>query len=791
MSIRTHSFLPLFSCLILWGPLFAKAATNETPLAPLATSSQTKPECLPNWIAPPQYIPDDSALNSAQSDTLQQPNSLTYKLTGNVVLKQPGLVVLSNHVRLNRQTQEANIFGQVQLHRKDLIVTGDSARIDEQAKTAQIKHTKFQFTANRSHGTAKQVDINQTTQLAQLDDATYTTCPIVEYSWQARNGNVVTDSKYDWELDFDRLDIDNNRRRIYGYNTVLYFQTVPVFYTPYIDFPMDDRASGFLFPTIGSYRSLTRETAENYVAIPYYFNLAPNYDDTLTVLKMQDRGWVVENEFRYLQPHHNAELTLTGLNDQVTQKEGLSYIDASGQPAYGKKIDQRWRGKLIANQQWGSGFSSDLLWHEVSDKYFYTDIPVESALDTVSYTPRYASVNYAKGNLQAGVQLLDYLRLRETAPYNYEKRPEVTLNYYRPFESGFFENTSVNLAAESTEFQISTTGHTKPEALRTVLSPSAQYNLLKPYGSLKAEIVANKVNYFMEDNGYNNTGSSEHNINVPQYALKGGLIFERDFTLGDTAMVQTLEPELQYLYVPYQKQSQIPLFDTVYKSLDFSNLFTYNRFSGMDRIGDTNQVSAALSTRFLKQDGRPIAEAGIGQIFYLEDRKLTLNDTPTQTELTQNTAHVSDYFVKLGMTVGPFQFASTSQYSYHNYELTNANNRLKYDVSPRFKFLMTNTITNNNLPGEQEDLAAGLNWQINDKWALGSYINYNFTQERKTEVQNALRYDSCCWASELSVKETQLDNGLYNYSIQYLIEFKGLSSVGTPFKKYLNNKLNF
>ncbi len=104
---------------------------------------------------------------------------------------------------------------------------------------------------------------------------------------------------------------------------------------------------------------------------------------------------------------------------------------------------------------------------------------------------------------------------------------------------------------------------------------------------------------------------------------------------------------------------------------------------------------------------------------------------------------------------------------------------------------MTHLITNQNQPGEQEDLAAGLTWQLTSKWGVGGYINYDFTKERKTEVQSAIRYDSCCWASELSLKETQLDNGLYNYSIQYVIEFKGLSTVGTPFKEYLNDKLNF
>jgi LPS-assembly protein len=242
---------------------------------------------------------------------------------------------------------------------------------------------------------------------------------------------------------------------------------------------------------------------------------------------------------------------------------------------------------------------------------------------------------------------------------------------------------------------------------------------------------------------------------------------------------------VQYLYVPYQDQSNIPLFDTAAQSLDFSNLFSLSRFSGYDRIGDTNQVSAALTTKFFTEQGEPIAEAGLGQIFYLADRQVQLSGN------TVNTDRVSDYFVKLGSTFGPLTFYSTSQYNKDNYELTNANNRLKLDFSPGFKLLLTNAVSNYNQAGEKETVAAGINWQINSRWTLGSYWNYDFTLEQKTEVQHALRYDSCCWASELSVQETQLTNGLYNYSIQYVIELKGLSSVGTTFTDYLNNKSNF
>lgn len=803
MSIHRHLFFTgfftaspkLFLSSLLCGavlfPATSMAASNDnTGFQINLNQKPRKAECLPQWIAPVQPIPGLKTDNTAEADVFYQTDKDTYKLSGNVALKQPGLVILADKIKANRTQSKLRAFGDVQLQREDFLATGQAAEIDDKTKTARLSSAKYQFKDTRSHGAADTIEVDQNTKIAHLENATFTTCPLVDYAWQERNGDIAHDKKYAWELDFGHLEINDQTRRIYGHNTFLYFQTVPVFYTPYINFPMDDRASGFLFPTFGSYRPITRDVSETYVKIPYYFNIAPNFDDTLTVMKMQDRGWVLENEFRYLQPNHSAALTLTGLNDQVTKDTGLGYIDANGDPAFGEKIEERWRAKLIANQQWAPGLTSNVLWHEVSDENFYADIPVEPTLDTVTNTERHVKVNYNKGNFQAGVQMLDYLRLRKNAPYNYEKRPEVTLNYYHPIQTEGLENWSVNLGAEAAEFEVTSSGHNKPEGLRTYLSPSIKYELLKPYGSLTAEMVANKVHYQMQDNANNTPGVLDHDITVPQYALKGGLVFERDLDINGFGLVQTLEPQVQYLYVPYQDQNGIPLFDTTVKSLDFSNLFDYNRYSGYDRIGDTNQVSAALVTRFLKPDGTPLFDAGLGQIFYFSDRKITLTDPATEAESQKNTQGVSDYFVKLGATMGPFTFATTNQLSNFNYELTNSNSRLKLDLTPRFKLLMTNTLSKVNTL-KQEDLAAGFNWQINDEWTLGSYVNYDFTKQLRSEIQHALRYDSCCWASEFSVKETQLDNGLYNYSLQFVIELKGLSTVGTPFTDYLSNKLNF
>ncbi len=741
--------------------------------------------CLPAWIAELQALPDASQPQSIEVNKLSQPEQHIFNLKGQVHISQPGIVLLSDYARIDQKQQTAESWGTVRLFYSGMIITANEAILDQSKNEVNLQQSQFQFTHNRSHGRATTVLFDKNQDLATLTNATYTTCPII-------NQRPEQEGKVDWQLNFSKLDINNQTRRIYGYHARLDFKNIPIFYTPYISFPMDERASGLLFPKIAMHKSFTQTSSDFYIYQPLYINLAPHYDATLTLIKMQDRGLVLENEFRYRQPKHSAVLTLTGVNDQITQGEGIAHIDRAGNVQYGEKTAQRWRGKITANQQWSPNITSNVLWHDASDYHFYDDIPVELGLSTATQVQRHINLSYRQGNFNSNIKATSFLRLRKYVPYNYEKRPQINLNYWQSLSQQGLENLSYNLSGQITEFAIPFAGHNRPEATRTVLRSSLKYANYQPFGQLEINLIANQINYKMQDNGNNNTGRQHHQISVPQFAIKTGLNFERSLSFGETNLIQTLEPKIQYLYVPYQNQSKIPLFDTGARSLDFLNIFSHNRFSGSDRIGDANQISVALTSRFLKQDGSPLAEAGIGQIFYLADRKVQL------TSNIPKTAKVSDYFVKLGATfgtmLGSVYFASTSQYSHESYEVIHANNRLRLDLNPSFKLKLAHQVSNHNQITERQNISTGFNWQINPTWSIGSYWsywNYGITQERTSGSLHALRYDSCCWASELSIQETRLSNGLYNYSIQYVFELKGLSSIGTTFKDYLGSRFNF
>ena len=765
----SHKTVLCIACSVSLTPY--QAWSNETNVNNSAFSDNL---CAPALIAPQQIIPvkvkdSDAEPQNIEADSLSQPSKTQYLLQGNAVFKQPGLVVLSDEAVYDKNDKTAVFKGNVEVHQPELTITADNARIDNQNETAVLNNTEFQMLPSRTHGKSKNIQLDQKSQQAALARASLTTC------------KVNSDQSVDWDLKFDELVINNETRRVVGKNTTLYFKDVPIFYTPYFDYPLDDRASGLLFPEIGSYKSLTQDSSNQYVKIPYYFNIAPHMDDTLTAIPMTQRGLALENEFRYIAKQnsitHGAKITLTGLQDQLTASEGIVSSDTSGNLIFGDKRSERWRASVEAGQNWGQGFTSSLNWDEVSDESFFADIPVQNNLKTATQKQRNAQLNYKDGDFGAYIQLLSYLRLQNAA-INYEKRPEIGVSYAK-----YIGDFDFDIAATVTDFVVPVSGHSKPEAVRLHTAPTLSYQIQNSFAHLKTTLVANQTQYNMRDNGFNPSNEESINRFIPQFAVRGGLVFERDIDFNKQSYIQTLEPEVQYLYTPYQDQSDIALFDTANRSLDFSNLFALNRFTGADRIGDTSQVAAAITTKLLNPQGKQIAEAGIGQIAYLQDRKVTLTGTP-------ETESVSDYFVKMGLNFNEWYFASTTQLDSQDQRLTNANTRIKWQHENDMA-LMNHTLNNQGETTETEMLSMGGYTKINSTWDLGIYGSYDMRNQDFYETQLGLRYDSCCWAAEFIAEHTQLENGLYNDAIKVQFELKGLSSSDSKFKQALTKKLNF
>lgn len=781
--------------------LFSFIGMGFVVLSPLshADRSSTLSACQPEWLFEPQALPKNQTHTEAFANQVWFPRSDYFKFKGDAEFIQPDRILKADRLKYDKTAQTAHAFGKVQLQQDDVILSANQGYFDQKNQTARLSEIRYQLLQNRSHGRADVLTANQKRQQLFLYEADFTTCPIVKSSKQRGNQTIETTESVDWQLDFKKLKIDELERRAYGYHTVVRFHDVPIFYIPYIDFPLDDRASGFLFPSFATYNTPTRPTLEQYISIPYFFNLAPNFDDTLTLTQFQTRGLMVENEFRYLQPKHQGKLTLTGINDKIIERQGLTYLaDSDVQSIEGDS--QRWRLHFVGSQKWAKGLTSQINWQDISDPYFYKDYPnyqapyVATDLNKATAVKRDASVRYQNGGFQSQLSLVDYLRLGHDAPYNYELRPSLAMSY-----GNTIANSGVNylLNTEATEFDIRKAGHNKQESLRTYLNPVIGYQKQVQWGAFDAQWLGHRVNYTHRDtrtNGFNDDEMEQVNW-VSQYKLGGGLIFERYFDLNEAQYIQTLEPKVQYLNTPYVAQFNRPIFDTGERSLDFNNIFATNRFTGFDRIGDTEQVTLSLVSQLLTDAGEPLLSTGIGQIRYFKNRLVNLNNTDPEALATlpdDQTQVASDYYLKLDITLPKFQLGMTSQNQHDNLEkIVNAQARMKVIPNRDFTFLLTAKVTHYDQPEEQKDLISGLRWQLNGRWQLGTYWDYNWTQDINNDISAAARYDDCCWASELTITREELEPLLYNYRFNYMVEFKGLSTLGRSFTDSVLSKLNF
>lgn len=807
MSIFYRILISLSCLLLVSRPGWLSAQTESI------TATETDDPCVVEWIAPPQALPSLGTLTEVSADQLSQPKKDQFTLTGQAKLSQPGLVMLSDQLFYDRTEQIVRAFGSVALHQTDVILLGSLAEFNQSNQSGFLNDVVYQLRDSRAHGEAQRIEFSQQKRISELNKASFTTCPLHDQAWYVA---------------FNKLEINDPKRRLYGYHSTLYFKDVPVLYTPYIDFPLDDRASGLLFPTIGSHKTAAQSQDEPFsmVGVPYYFNIAPNLDDTLTIMAIEHRGILLDNEFRYLSGKHNGQLMLGWINDQLSTNEGLRFVKSSGEIIQtDQTIEQRWRLTFNGQQNWGHGFSSNLSWHEVSDPDIYNDIPFgaadistqqnNSAISQSQTTKthvtrllRQARFNYRHGPFQAHIQHYGYLPLRNGDTNLLEKHPEIGLNVRKSLH-GF----TSQLYLESTEFKrysgfndFMTEGYVSAVPVaqnlasanltmgnRIIAQPSLQYETRKPYGFVQAQLKGNYREYHLINTP--STIDENSNNNAIQYALRGGLIFERNLTMFNHEFIQTLEPELQYLEVPFVDQSRLANFDTTLSSLDFSNLFQLNRFSGFDRIGDTKQIAVALSTKLLNVEGNQLAEAAIGQIFFLADRQISLNNTLVLDETPK-----SDYFVKLRLNLAQLYLASDARFHYESQTLTNLQNRLKWSMHNRLSLLAVHQGLNldnkeklaiTNPLRRQQTLASGLMVKLTPEWEFASYVNYDIEQQQRRETATGLRYDSCCWASELIFEEAQLADGRYNYGVKYVIEFKGLSTLGNRLRDTIEKTLNF
>lgn len=360
------SFSRLIASLLLTSASFSAAYAEDV--------------CRYSWL----FAPDSWQLSAGQKELvgekLSHPNSDLFTLSGDASVTLSDKKLNADLIRYHQESDKAYAFGHVRIQNKQYLATAESAEHDEKSQTTQLEQLNYQLLENKAWGTADSAIVTQNNEQVAFHKLRYTGCPIGEESW--------------W-MSFDKLVVDDKAKLATGDHAVLRFHDVPVFYFPKFQFSTADRASGFLMPTITTYYNETAgvSSTKSIVKIPYYFNIAPNMDDTLTVIQVADRGQAIDNEFRYWFNSQKGDLTTTFLRDETTRQDRYRIW---------------WNASQILPQQWQLNWS----WHDVSDPAFYRETQLtDFYLRNMLYLPRHINLSKSWGNQQVSAQLLDFKQM--------------------------------------------------------------------------------------------------------------------------------------------------------------------------------------------------------------------------------------------------------------------------------------------------------------------------------------------------------------------------------------------
>jgi LPS-assembly protein len=610
-------------------------------------------------------------------------------------LWQSGRYAEADRLLYHQDSRTADLFGNLFVQQQGLRLTADKGHLELDDDRGWLSDTAFRLTDRHARGSAARAELLGDS-LSRYDQVIYTTCP---------------PGHNDWSVRASEMDIDMDKGWGVARHARINLGPVPILYTPYLSFPVDDRRmSGFLVPSIGSSNRLGGE-----LKLPYYFNLAENYDATLSPRWMTKRGLMLGGELRYLDAYQHAEISGEILpNDRVEN-------------------DLRRAVKFQHGSHLAKGLTTRIDVTSVSDNDYLSDFGTGLAITSTRNLERVGEVAYRNGRLFLLGRLQEFQTIDvnlSPIQYPYRRLPQLLARY-----GGLLgdSNLNFNLSAEYTDFQHDTLINGK----RFTFRPSLTLPMQRSWGHLTPRVSLNYASYRLDEEQAPTNPRPDYF--VPAFSLDSGLVFERQTSWFGNSAYQTLEPRLYYLYAPFDDQSAIPDFDTADLDLSFANLFKENRFTGSDRFGDANQLSFGLTTRWLEADsGVERLRASIGQIYYQQPRQVQLTG-PIEENVTSSV--VAEVSTRIGRY---WRSILTLRRDPHLQQDNIDRGRLgiHYRTPDQHLLNLDYNFSRNTI----EDLDLSFNWPFSRRFTLTGKWKYSYLYDRNMNRILGFEYGgSCCW----------------------------------------------
>lgn len=739
-----------------------------------AQLAETGPYCAGAYIEPIRPGMNDKT-NKSDAPTFIGAKASRYEqetqvatLAGDVVMRQGSMQVEAEEASLYQAENRGELNGNVRLRDNGALIVGDHAQVQLDTGAAQIDNAEYVMHKSRIRGNALYAKRAENA-IIRLKDGTYTTCEPDSNAWQLRGNNITLNPATGFGT---------------ATNATLRVKNIPILYTPYIYFPIDDRRqSGFLPPSFSS----GGESGFTLVT-PYYFNLAPNYDATLYPRYMTKRGLLMEGEFRYLTKSSEGQVGGAYLNDDNDERSKQTDFEKT-----------RW----MLNWQHKGGLDSRVMtevdYTDISDPYYFQDLQTDQiGVEKREFLNQQGAVNYRGDTYTARLNLQAYklATISQITPYN--RLPQITLNGALPYTPGglhfAYDAEAVRFdrdlkTGDFTDENGLTTprldryvnGLTRANGTRLNASPSVSLPMNWSYGFLTPKLKYSYTNYDLD---LDSTGKqqmvaggqkfkSSQDRSIPIASVDSGLYFDRSTQWFGKNYNQTLEPRLFYLYVPEKDQDDIPVFDTSETSFSYSSLFRDNRFSGSDRIGDENKLSMGLTSRWIEENGFERQRVAIGQALYFKDREVQLpgivaaDRADSRSDVSPIALDYEFRFNRDWRATADYNW-DTEEHSprsgsamFHYQPEDNPNKVINVGYRYRNDQVVYNQLTGKwqfggdfgteGQPGFEKDYYKiqqhdfSMMWPIVPQWNLITRWQYDYARNRTLEAFGGFEYDNCCW----------------------------------------------
>ena len=680
-------------------------------------------------VTPPPF--DESRLLSKKqvkviSDSAEVLENQLASFAGNVDITTDSAVIHAEKAEVSDNGKSVSATGNVTYSDRQLSVSSDGLSVSSQTQTLNMQNTVYQLTGFVGHGAAEEIDISADDGIS-LKEVSFTTCPL---------------GQEDWRLVASEISIEQGETMGEARHTRFYVGDVPVLYLPYFAFPVSNqRQSGLLFPLISSSTS----TGIDYEQ-PYYWNIAPNYDMTISPRLMSNRGVQLKTEFRYLTENAKGNLFLEYLpNDTKLSSDDSRYF-------------YRYQHQGTLGDSWM--LNADL--NGISDNNYIVDLGSDFYNRSDTTINRTLGVEYFSNHVDFSLYVRDFDTIGDYEDI-YRALPEAKIQLRQPLgdmlaltvdsELAYFDNAQEN----------------NPTALRWHVAPTLSLPYQRYWGEMTAELTV--LNTYYHQREIEGTQLEEEvNRTLTRGRLFSSLYLERNDNLLGNNMTVTLEPKIQYLYTSYEDQSNIGLYDTTALLNDVNGLFRGQEFTGLDRINDNNQITLGVTSRVIDDANREQFVVSLGQIFYLADTRITA---------TTDDRNRSALAAELDWRFDDNWFVhSTVQIATDNDKVERSSMVLEYRRDNESLVQMSHRFVRD-LSGETIDqLGISASWPIAKNWHWVGRSYRDLERDRSIENYFGVQYESCCWAVRL-VAQRSLSNRYDALGQQNTNEFD--SSIGLQF----------